>query len=37
MSSPIDSLIAKHNPKTSQDLENALKEVIQEITLADTH
>ena len=34
MSAPIDSLIAKYNPKTPQDFENALKEVIQEITLA---
>ena len=34
MSTPIDSLIAKYNPKTSQDFENALKEIIQEITLA---
>jgi len=34
MSSPLDSLITKYNPKTSQDFENALKEIIQEITLA---
>lgn len=34
MSKPINSLIAKYNPKTSQDFENALKEIIQEITLA---
>ncbi|MFZ3229435.1 MAG: nucleotidyl transferase AbiEii/AbiGii toxin family protein [Pseudobdellovibrio sp.] len=33
MSGPIDSLIAKYNPRTSQDFENALKEIIQEITL----
>lgn len=31
--SPLDSRIAKYNPKTSQDFENALKEIIQEITL----
>lgn len=34
MTSPIEQLIAKYNPKTSQDHENALKEVMQEITLA---
>lgn len=34
MSSPIDSLISRYNPKTVQDFENALKEIIQEITLA---
>lgn len=34
MSSPIDALIAKYNPITAQDFENALKEIIQEITLA---
>ncbi len=34
LSSPIDTLIAKYNPKTVNDFENALKEIIQEITLA---
>lgn len=34
MSTPIDSLIARYNPVTVQDYENALKEIIQEITLA---
>jgi len=34
MSSPIDPLIARYNPKTALDFENALKEIIQEITLA---
>jgi predicted nucleotidyltransferase component of viral defense system len=34
MSPVIDSLIAKYNPITIQDHENALKEIIQEITLA---
>lgn len=34
MSTPIDSLLTKYNPKTAQDFENALKEIIQEITLA---
>ncbi len=34
MSSLLESLIAKYNPSTSQDFENALKEIIQEITLA---
>lgn len=34
MSTPIDSLIAKYNPVTVQDYKNALKEIIQEITLA---
>lgn len=34
MSGPLDTLIAKHNPVTAQDFENALKEIIQEITLA---
>jgi predicted nucleotidyltransferase component of viral defense system len=31
---PIDSLIAKYKPTTAQEFENALKETIQEITLA---
>lgn len=34
MSGPIDSLIARYNPTTAQEFENALKEIIQEITLA---
>lgn len=34
MASPIDSLIQKYNAKTVNDFENALKEIIQEITLA---
>ena len=34
MSSPLDNLIAKYSPQTAQDFENALKEIIQEITLA---
>jgi predicted nucleotidyltransferase component of viral defense system len=34
MASPIESLIQKYAPKTTQEYENALKEVIQEITLA---
>lgn len=34
MSGPIDSLIARYNPITAQEFENALKEIIQEITLA---
>ncbi len=34
MSSPIDTLIAKYNPQTVNEFENALKEIIQEITLA---
>lgn len=34
LSSPLDSLIARYNPTTAQDFENALKEIIQEITLA---
>jgi predicted nucleotidyltransferase component of viral defense system len=34
MSSAIEPLLAKYNPKTTQDFENALKEIIQEITLA---
>lgn len=34
MSNPIEQLIAKYNPKTPQDHENALKEVMQELTLA---
>ncbi len=33
MKSPIEALITKYNPKTAQDFENALKEIIQEITL----
>lgn len=34
MASPIESLIQKYSPKTALDYENALKEIIQEITLA---
>ncbi len=34
MSGPLDSLIAKYSPTTAHEFENALKEVIQEITLA---
>jgi predicted nucleotidyltransferase component of viral defense system len=34
MSSPIDNLIARYNPTTAQEFENALKEIIQDITLA---
>lgn len=34
MARPIDSLIAKYKPTTAQEFENALKETIQEITLA---
>lgn len=34
MASPIESLIQKYNPQTSLDYENALKELLQEITLA---
>ena len=34
MASPIESLLQKYSPKTPQDYENALKEIIQEITLA---
>lgn len=34
MSTPIDSLITKYKPTTAQEFENALKEIIQEITLA---
>lgn len=34
MSGPIDTLIARYNPQTAVEFENALKEVIQEITLA---
>lgn len=34
MSGPIDSLIARYNPTTAQEFENALKEIIQEIILA---
>ncbi len=34
MSTPIDSMLARYQPVTVQDYENALKEIIQEITLA---
>jgi len=34
VASPIESLLARYSPKTAQDYENALKEIIQEITLA---
>ena len=34
LSGPIDSLIARYNPTTAQEFENALKEILQEITLA---
>ncbi len=34
MSGAIDSLLAKYQPKTPLEIENALKEIIQEITLA---
>lgn len=34
MASPIESLVQKYAPQTALDYENALKEVIQEITLA---
>lgn len=34
MIGPIDSLIQRYAPKNAQDYENALKEVMQEITLA---
>lgn len=34
MSRPIEALVAKYNPKTAPEMENALKEVIQEIALA---
>jgi predicted nucleotidyltransferase component of viral defense system len=34
VASPIESLVQKYNPKTPADFENALKEVIQDITLA---
>lgn len=34
MSGPIDSLIARYKPTNAQEFENALKEVIQEMTLA---
>lgn len=34
MNTLLNSLIAKYNPVTLQDYENALKEIIQEITLA---
>lgn len=34
LSGPIDTLIARYNPTTAQEFENALKEIIQEITLA---
>lgn len=34
MNGPIDSLIARYKPATAQEFENALKEIIQEITLA---
>lgn len=34
MAAPIESLIQKYSPKTALDYENALKEIIQEITLS---
>lgn len=34
LSGPIDSLISRYKPTTAQEFENALKEIIQEITLA---
>lgn len=34
MSRPLDALIARYNPKSADEFENALKEVIQEIALA---
>lgn len=34
MAHPIESLLQKYSPKTALDYENALKEIIQEITLA---
>ncbi len=34
MAHPLESLIQKYSPKTALDYENALKEIIQEITLA---
>ncbi|MBI3016408.1 MAG: nucleotidyl transferase AbiEii/AbiGii toxin family protein [Deltaproteobacteria bacterium] len=34
MAHPLESLIQKYNPQTLHDFENALKEVIQEMTLA---
>lgn len=34
LSGPIDSLIARYKPTTALEFENALKEIIQEITLA---
>jgi predicted nucleotidyltransferase component of viral defense system len=33
MASPIESLLQKYNPRTPVEFENALKEIIQEITL----
>lgn len=34
MSSALESMLAKYNPQTATDTENALKEIIQEMTLA---
>jgi len=34
MSTVLDSMLSKYQPKTAQDYENALKEIIQEMTLA---
>ncbi len=34
MRGPLDSLIKRYNPTTAQEFENALKEIIQEMTLA---
>ena len=34
MNSVIEAMIAKYNPQTNNERENAIKEVLQEITLA---